>query len=78
MCAESPKEDAEAGAEYILGLFSEMQDELRGFREHLIREGEELLVELPDPDEVTIAKASKGRCCRRLTTLRLRSSNVRF
>ena len=64
VCGIPEGKDAEAGAEYILGLFSEMQDELRGFREYLIREGKErLLVELPDPDEVTIAKASKGRCC---------------
>jgi hypothetical protein len=41
-----------------------MQDELRGFREYLALEGKEhLLAEVPDPDEVTIAKASKGRCC---------------
>ena len=64
VCGIPEGKDAETGAEYVLGLFSEMQDELRGFRERLALEGEErLLAELPDPDEVTIAKASRGRCC---------------
>ena len=64
MCGIPHGKDAETGAEYTLGLFSEMQDELRGFRERLALEGKErLLAEAPDPDEVTIAKASKGRCC---------------
>ena len=63
-CGIPEGKDANAGADHILLQFTRMREELRMFREYLISEGrEDLVEELPEPNEITITKAAKGGCC---------------